>query len=536
MFKSKILNFIIKYKWLFLILIIGAFIRLFLLGVNPPGLNQDEAVAGYDAYSILKTGMDHNGNYFPVHLVSFGSGQSSFYSYLSIPFIAVFGLNPFATRLASALMGIMTIFLMFLVVRKTYNNNLALIAAFFVAISPWNIMMSRWGLECNAFPPVFMLAFTILLYGFERKVLIPVAYAFFCLCLYTYGTSYLLIPLWLIILTLYLYFIKKIDWKILMISGIVTIISALPMFLYVIINTFHLNTIKYLWMTIPRLPGPTRFSTESSVLSGRFWSDAVDFVARTFDILFIKGHDPLIHNSLPDYKILYSLSIPFVAVGLFAYFKKIKIRSMNIFWGVWFFIPLILSFNMEPNINRYNIIILPIIFMTAAGLDAIEPAWIKKILIGAYCCFFLSFCQFYFQTYPGWIGGSFYESFGDAVRKTQQIAAPKETITVNIEGVGIIYALVLYYNKIDPILFITNHQYYNPGDTFQSVKSFDRYVLGDFGTNFPGRVAVINAERSNTYDPRLFQLIPYKYYTVAIKNIRYNPPADPAANRKMRFH
>ncbi|MEN3187139.1 MAG: hypothetical protein ABDK92_11055, partial [Atribacterota bacterium] len=89
------------------------FVRFFLLGVIPPGLNQDEASIGYDAWALLHYGIDRNGFHNPVHFVSWGSGQNALYAYLSMPFIRLFGLNVFSVRFLNALIGCLSLFLFY---------------------------------------------------------------------------------------------------------------------------------------------------------------------------------------------------------------------------------------------------------------------------------------------------------------------------------------------------------------------------------------------------------------------------------------
>ena len=48
---------------------LGAALRFAALGSFPPGLNQDEASAGYEAWSILHHGIDRNGYRLPVLLL-----------------------------------------------------------------------------------------------------------------------------------------------------------------------------------------------------------------------------------------------------------------------------------------------------------------------------------------------------------------------------------------------------------------------------------------------------------------------------------
>ena len=91
---------------LFLALIlVGAAARLAWLGDVPAGLHQDEAAMGYDAWALLEHGMDRHGYRWPVHFVTWGSGQSALYAYLAMPFIKFLGLNVLAVRLPQALLA-----------------------------------------------------------------------------------------------------------------------------------------------------------------------------------------------------------------------------------------------------------------------------------------------------------------------------------------------------------------------------------------------------------------------------------------------
>jgi hypothetical protein len=58
---------------LFIIVLLAAILRFYLLGSNPPALNWDEASWGYNAYSIGIDGRDEFGRFLPYdYLESFG--------------------------------------------------------------------------------------------------------------------------------------------------------------------------------------------------------------------------------------------------------------------------------------------------------------------------------------------------------------------------------------------------------------------------------------------------------------------------------
>src|SRR3989344_8059833 len=106
------------YIILALVVIIGAFLRFYQLGINPPSLTWDEASLGYNAYSILQTGADEYGNKFPLSIRSFDDYKPALYVYLIIPFIKIFDLNEFAVRLPAAIIGILSVISIYFLVKE----------------------------------------------------------------------------------------------------------------------------------------------------------------------------------------------------------------------------------------------------------------------------------------------------------------------------------------------------------------------------------------------------------------------------------
>ena len=147
------------YKVLFLC-IIGILLRTILFGDVPPGLNQDEAAAGYEAYSLLLTGKDKWGNIWPGYFIAWGAGQNVLYSYLLIPVIHFFGFTLQSVRSINLIFGVLTIPLLYGFTKNTVSRKIAYICTLLLAISPWHIMMSRWGLESNLLPFFILLGFS----------------------------------------------------------------------------------------------------------------------------------------------------------------------------------------------------------------------------------------------------------------------------------------------------------------------------------------------------------------------------------------
>src|SRR6202142_4352612 len=130
-----------KFKNLFLVLIIlvAAFLRFNQLGTNPPSLTWDEAAWGYNAYSLGISGQDEFGRFLPHdYLESFGDFKPPVYAYLAVAPVKFFGLNALATRLPSALLGVITVAITFFLTKRIFfsskeKENYALLASLFLA-------------------------------------------------------------------------------------------------------------------------------------------------------------------------------------------------------------------------------------------------------------------------------------------------------------------------------------------------------------------------------------------------------------------
>src|SRR3989344_1656359 len=190
----------INYKiFLILIVLFAAFVRLIFSNQSPPSLNWDEASLGYNAYSILKTGKDEWGRVFPLTFEAFGDYKLPGYIYTLIPFVAIFGLNEFSIKLPSIIAGVISVFLLYLIIKKlTQNNSLALVSALLLAISPWHIFLSRIALEANLAFMFFLAAVYFFFLGLNNYRYF-FAFSFFSsLTIFTYNSARVFLPLFLI--------------------------------------------------------------------------------------------------------------------------------------------------------------------------------------------------------------------------------------------------------------------------------------------------------------------------------------------------
>ncbi len=134
----------------FLLAFIFLSLAFHLVGINkiPPCLNADEAAYGYNSYSILKTGKDEYGAFMPSRLKSFEDYKLPLYSYLSVPFIALFGLTEFSTRFLNIMIGVAFVPLIYFMLKELFKKEpIALFGSFLISVSPWVHIMSRQAQE-----------------------------------------------------------------------------------------------------------------------------------------------------------------------------------------------------------------------------------------------------------------------------------------------------------------------------------------------------------------------------------------------------
>jgi len=196
-------------KWVVVILFFGAFLlRTINLSYLPAGFTPDEASFGYDAYSLLHTGKDQWGEQFPLTFKSFGDYKLPLYTYLSVPSVAIFGLNEFAVRIPNALLGALAVIATYLLVWEFFDkrtkNYTPLIAALFLLFSPWHIALSRGAFEANLTSFFLTMGILMFLKARDNQWLLSLSMLFFGLNMYSYHSARIVTPL-IVMVLLWLY-------------------------------------------------------------------------------------------------------------------------------------------------------------------------------------------------------------------------------------------------------------------------------------------------------------------------------------------
>jgi len=194
------------------ILIIAAMLRLLCLSKFPAGLNADEAALGYNAWSLIETGKDEHSVSWPLVFRSFDDYKPPLYVYLVLPFIKVLGLSVEAVRLPSAILGIISVYILYLLVKRLFPEKnkyyLPELSAFILAISPWHLQFSRGAWEVNVATFFILLTILFLYKSFENSKYLFVFVLSAVLSLYTYHSARVITPT--LILAFFLIYFKNV--------------------------------------------------------------------------------------------------------------------------------------------------------------------------------------------------------------------------------------------------------------------------------------------------------------------------------------
>ena len=431
-----------------LLLALGAAVRLIGLGALPLGLNQDEASAGYEAFALLTAGMDRCGKSWPVLFTSWGSGQNVLMSYLALPFVAALGLNEWSLRLPNALSGCLTCFVFWRLARQNGGERFGLLALFLLAVNPWHVMMSRWALESNQLPFFLLTGIWCTVLAREKPWALIGAECF-GLALYAYGTAFFFLPLYLVCAVLWLH--RDLPRAPFLCSMALFVLLALPIALCQINNARNLPEMQLLGLTLPRLTEGRQAAT--SVFGGGGLAAAAENF-RTFLSMLRRGGDGPPWNALSFWRggIFYFFGLPTAVIGVLRSVLNRKRRDEEapLRFALWS--ALLCTALIRGNVNRVNMIWLPLVYFSALGcewLGGLLRKWSVIPLAGVLACFFV-----FLFSYTAAFGGSgnvnFFPGLGGAIRAAETCGA--ETVYIT-DTVNQPYIFALFYTQTPPEVF-----------------------------------------------------------------------------------
>lgn len=169
-------------------------------------------------------------------------------------------------------------------------------------------MSGRYALDCNLMLCCISCSVLVLLLYLKAGKLHTLLLSGVCfgISLYSYALSYLIIPIFLVLISLYMLYHKKITFPRILLWAVSVCITALPVILFAYTLLFHAEPIHFLGFTISPISGNRMDEISFSSLGANLWNNLK--ITLTYSIY------PM--DSVDKFYTLYPVSIPFILLGM----------------------------------------------------------------------------------------------------------------------------------------------------------------------------------------------------------------------------
>lgn len=351
------------------VIFLFGFTRIWKLATLPLGIHIDEAGMAYDAWCLSQYGVDRYLKPWPVYLTNFGSGQSSLYAFLCAFLFKLFGYSIWMMRVPAVLFSLLNLVFGIKIVQKIYPHKvfLPIAAGGLLTICPYFIMAGRLGLDCNLMLGMSTVFLYFIITAIEsrengRYILAGVTGG---ILLYTYALTYVIVPVFLLLLFLYVIRTQKFYFRGWAAMAIPFGVIAVPLILVQIVNLFDLEEFRLAGLTITKLQtyrvselGHFQLHNLRRVLESILWGDSLNY------------------NSIPQFANLFWITNLFflfglaVAVGQLWNSVRKRRLEMSAIVLFWFISTVVLGSHVEVNVNKMNGVFYAVVFLAVIGMDA----------------------------------------------------------------------------------------------------------------------------------------------------------------------
>lgn len=483
-----------KKRSFLLIFIIGFFLvtRLYKINEVPPALYWDEASIGYNAYSVLKTGKDEWGQSFPIHFKAFGEYKLPVYIYSVLLFEKIFGLNEFSVRFPAVLFSLIIIYITFLTAKEiSKKDEIALLSAFILSVSPWFFIFSRSGYEAVAGLAFYMLGVYLALKSIKEIKLLPISTLCFTVSLYSYNSFRILVPITLLLLFFYIERKYKQPRKklffIFTVSATVFVFSLIP--------------IIELWLSggASRMQAVGIFNpidTKKQI--------ALEFIKNYlshFSLGFLLKGDINLRSQINGFGQVYLIDLLIIIFGLSAFLGK-KIRGMFLITILAFLGPIPAAITRESPHALRSIASIPFIAMISAFGVVYLGEMKKKIpwtllVILIYSGLFTNYFFNFLTAYPAKSAEHWQYGYKEIFTKYQDKFSGYDSIVVS-DMYNQPYIFALFYLKYDPDKFrLEGQKNTSKRKATSLVRGFNKFIFSNIDFyNFPKGKSLVFAHPS----------------------------------------
>jgi len=403
-----------KYLFLFLIIFLGAFLRLYKAPVVPPGLYIDEISDAYNGYEILTKGVDQYGVKYPLWFRAFGEYKMPMFVYTAAGSIALFGRTDFAVRFPAIASGILTLLIFYFLVeslaglskkRLPFSSpDYALMSTLLLAISPWHIQFSRAGFDATIALPFYLLGLLLAILAYKRgqSFLLILSFLFLALTSYSYNAYRLLVPVTFLAITVIFIVKQKQMIKGIILSAVFFITMITPVIMYTFTGA-----------------GMERFAQTSAFATFANFSIIQKIIH--YPIIFLNNYssyfslnflfnvgDGIGRHQMANFGPLQYWEFPFLIAGLYFFIKNWKNPFPLTVFALLFAAPLSAAATVpSPHTLRSLLMVIPLTLMVAYGFLWVTGKLLKGkrifvflIIIALISYEFLFYLHSYYQHYP----------------------------------------------------------------------------------------------------------------------------------------
>lgn len=515
-------KFIKKYCLVILLGVVlgGAILRFYGIGSNPASLTWDEVSWGYNAYALGIDARDEFGVFLPYKfLESFGDFKPPMYAYLDILPVMVFGLTEFAVRFPSALFGTLTVLLTYFLTRRIFSTSanrelFALLAAFFLAISPWHINLSRAAFEANVAQFFIVLGVWLFLEAVhQRRWLLVLSAVAFVASFYTFNTARIVVPFLVLILAIAHIKVLWAHKKQSIISAMVGVLLVLPIVPFLIspqanlrfreVNIF--SDLSVITRTNQEIANDNH-AAWSRVIHHRYLTFSAEYVKHYLDhfnpeFLFIRG-DGNPKFSTQQVGQLYLWEMGFFVGGILLLIRRRE--------GKWWLVPLWMLIGIipaatareTPHALRIETTLPTFQIITAYGVG-MGIIWIAQIrnqiarIVGVSFAVILLlinvlyYLHGYYMHYPREYSTEWQYGYKESILYTQEVSNEYDQFVVS-DTLGRPYNYYTFYLKTDPKEFRTSAKVSRDVFGFVTVSEFGKYrFVRDMPNDVPANTLLI---------------------------------------------
>ena len=482
------------------IILFAAAVRLIGLGSVPAGLQQDEASLGYDAFAIAKYGVDRNGFAYPIYPITWGCGGGSpLMIYINVLTIKLFGTGVVKLRLLPAILGIATVYIFYLILKEiTLSYKKSLFGAAFLALCPWHIILSRWSLDSNIMPFTLGLSVYLFILGIKtgKTLIYCLSAAAYAMCMYSYGSATIVVPIHLILISIYCLRKKVLSVKQLILAVLTFVIVFSPLLVFYAVNYLGLPEIvtdSFSFNKFTASRSDEVFIRFDSSLPRELWEN----IRQLIITLTIGDNDEMLCHFIPGYATLFEFTFPITFLGIFlgkrAFLKcedtkenseraidDDKRSAMDAVFVTLLISCVLLAVGIRADVSRMVMIFLPLVYFLVKGISFIwdrRAACAYAVMVVVVLAAGL-FIKDYFTGFNDKTANLFMPGYGEAAKRAYEIAGDDTEIYSTYENLSAPFVIALYYTDYNPVKFADTVVYKDETDEFRVAESFGNFKFG----------------------------------------------------------